>query len=182
VWRQRRRPVPLVVAGASSLMNGAPLAGAAAAPRGRQVQQPPLLLRLLPLPVLPRLGERRVHWKGVVGGDEVLEGPRDRLDGVVATLDVRKHIFEGAARCTPASTVAGGAVARGRRCDKDDDRPFSTTSRGHQACGNFPRCFPRFCFLWTPRARPGGPGMTWARRMDESPNPGAQLGHFSPSG
>jgi hypothetical protein len=44
--------------------------------RGRQVQQ---LLRLLPLPVLARPGERRIHQQGVVGGEEVLEGPRDRL-------------------------------------------------------------------------------------------------------
>jgi hypothetical protein len=50
--------------------------GVAAAPRGGQVQQPPLLLRLLPLPVMPGPGERRVHRQGVVGGDEVLEGPR----------------------------------------------------------------------------------------------------------
>jgi hypothetical protein len=49
------------------------------APHGRQVQQPPLLLRLLPLPVLPGSGERRVHRHGVVGGDEVFEGPCDRL-------------------------------------------------------------------------------------------------------
>jgi hypothetical protein len=76
----------------------------------------------------------------------------------------------------------------GRRCDEDDDRPLSPTSRGHQARGNFPWRFPRFCFLRTPRARPGGPGMTWARRMDVSPNPGenenpgTRLSHLSPSG
>jgi hypothetical protein len=44
-------------------MSDAPLAGAALG--GRQVEQPPLLLRLLPLPVLPGPGERRVHrvWR-----------------------------------------------------------------------------------------------------------------------
>jgi hypothetical protein len=39
-----------------------------------------------------------------------------------------------------------------------------------------------------PEHASGGPGMAWARRMDEGPNPGeneepgARLGHFSPSG
>jgi hypothetical protein len=50
-----------------------------AAPRGRKVQQPPLLLHLLPLPFLPGPGEHRVHRWGIVSGDEVFEGPRDRL-------------------------------------------------------------------------------------------------------
>jgi hypothetical protein len=65
----------------SNLMSGAPLAGCAAAvaPRGGRVQQPPLLLRLIPLPVLLGPGEGRVHGEGIVGGYEVIERPRDRL-------------------------------------------------------------------------------------------------------
>jgi hypothetical protein len=81
----RRRPVPVVVAGVLQLDERRSsggcggYGGGGAAPRGCQVQQPPLLLRLLPLPVLPRTGERRIHPQGVVGGDDVLKGPRDRL-------------------------------------------------------------------------------------------------------
>jgi hypothetical protein len=33
------------------------------------------------------------------------------------------------------------------------------------------RCFARFCFVRSLRARLGKPRMAWARRMDESPNP-----------
>jgi hypothetical protein len=46
----------------------------------------------------------------------------------------------------------------------------------------------RFSLVWSPRARPVGPGMAWARRMDEGPNPGkneepgARLGQIPPSG
>jgi hypothetical protein len=93
-----------------------------------------------------------------------------------------------ARRSSAAGFYSVQKTMRGRRCDEDDIRPFSPTSRGHQTRGNFPQCFPRICFLRTPRARPEGPGMAWARRMDESPNPGkneepgARLGHFSPSG
>jgi hypothetical protein len=60
--------------------------------------------------------------------------------------------------------------------------PFSRRHRGpaHR--------FTRFCFVRSPRARLRKPGMAWARRMDESPNPGeneetrARLGRISPSG
>jgi hypothetical protein len=78
----RCRPVPLVVARVLQLderRSSGGCGGDGTVPRGHQVQQPPLLLRLLPLPVLPGPGERRVHRQGVVGRDEVLEGPRDRL-------------------------------------------------------------------------------------------------------
>jgi hypothetical protein len=79
----RRRPVQLVVAGVLQLddqrASGRLSGSFGAAPRLRQVQQPPLLLRLLPLPVLPGSGERRIHRHGVVGGDEVGEGLGDRL-------------------------------------------------------------------------------------------------------
>jgi hypothetical protein len=50
------------------------------------------------------------------------------------------------------------------------------------------RRFARFCFVRSPRTRIGKPGMAWARRMDESPNPGeneepgARLGRIPPSG
>jgi hypothetical protein len=60
--------------------------------------------------------------------------------------------------------------------------PFSRRHRGPA------RRFTRFCFIQSPRARLGKPGMAWARRMDESPNlgkneePGAWLGRISPSG
>jgi hypothetical protein len=76
----------------------------------------------------------------------------------------------------------------GRRCDEDDDRPLLPTSRGHRMRGNFPRCFARISFIQSCRVRPGRPGMTWARRMDEGPNPneieepGARLSRFSQSG
>jgi hypothetical protein len=40
---------------------------------------------------------------------------RHPQDNVVATLDVREHIFEGAARRAPPVAAAGGVVARGRR-------------------------------------------------------------------
>jgi hypothetical protein len=79
-------------------------------------------------------------------------------------------------------------MMRGRRCDEDDDRAFSLTSRGHQMRGNFPRRFPRIHFVRSPQARFGGPGMAWAHRIDEGPNsdenkePGARLDRFSPSG
>jgi hypothetical protein len=54
--------------------------------------------------------------------------------------------------------------------------------------GNFPRLFARVSFVRSPRARPERPGMAWARRMDEGPDPGeiedpgTRLGRFSPSG
>jgi hypothetical protein len=74
-------------------------------------------------------------------------------------------------------------TARGRRCaekktmrerrdDEDDDRPLSPISRGHTTRGNFPRRFARVSFVRSPRARPGRPGMAWARQMDEGPDPG----------
>jgi hypothetical protein len=60
--------------------------------------------------------------------------------------------------------------------------PFSRRHRG-------PACrFAHFCFVRSPRARLGKLGTAWARRMDESPNPGenekpgAWLGRISPSG
>jgi hypothetical protein len=71
---------------------------------------------------------------------------------------------------------------RGRRDDEDDDRPLSPTSRGHTTRGNFPHRFTRVSFVRSPRARPGRPGMAWARRMDEGPDlgenedPGVRLG------
>jgi hypothetical protein len=43
--------------------------------------------------------------------------------------------------------------------------PFSRRHRG--PAGRFAR----FRFVRSPRARIGKPGMVWARRMDESPNP-----------
>jgi hypothetical protein len=60
--------------------------------------------------------------------------------------------------------------------------PFSRRHRGPA------RRFVRFRFVRSPRARLGKLGMAWARRMDESPNPGenqepgAWLGRISPSG
>jgi hypothetical protein len=48
--------------------------------------------------------------------------------------------------------------------------------------------FHMFCFVRSPRARLEKPGMAWARRMDESPNPGeneepgARLGQIPPFG
>jgi hypothetical protein len=44
---------------------------------GRQVQQPPPLLRLLPLLVPPGPLERRIERHGVLGGDDVAERPGD---------------------------------------------------------------------------------------------------------
>jgi hypothetical protein len=50
------------------------------------------------------------------------------------------------------------------------------------------RRFAHFCFVWSPRACLGKSGMAWARRMDETPNPGenkepgARLGRIPPSG
>jgi hypothetical protein len=46
---------------------------------GRQVQLPPLLLRLLPLLVTPGPLERRVERHGILGGDDVSERPGDCL-------------------------------------------------------------------------------------------------------
>jgi hypothetical protein len=46
---------------------------------------------------------------------------------------------------------------------------------------------PRFSLVRSPQAHPGGPGMAWALRMDECPNPGeneeprARLGRITPS-
>jgi hypothetical protein len=46
----------------------------------------------------------------------------------------------------------------------------------------------RVSFVRSPRARPGRPGMAWARRMDEGPDPGenedpgTRLGRFTQSG
>jgi hypothetical protein len=60
--------------------------------------------------------------------------------------------------------------------------PFSRRHRGPA------RRFARFRFVRSPRARLGKPGMAWARRMDESPNPdeneepGTRLGRISSSG
>jgi hypothetical protein len=61
---------------------------------------------------------------------------------------------------------------RGRRDDEDDDRPLSSTGRGHTTRGNFSRLFTRVSFVRSPRARPERPGMAWARWMDEGPDPG----------
>jgi hypothetical protein len=83
---------------------------------------------------------------------------------------------------------AGKTTMRGRRDDEDDDRSLSPTSRGHMTREKFLRHFARISFVRSPRARPKRPGMAWARRMDEGPNPGkieesgARLGQFSPSG
>jgi hypothetical protein len=50
------------------------------------------------------------------------------------------------------------------------------------------RRFAPNAFVRSPRARPGGPGTAWARRIYEGPNPdenkepGAQLDRFTPSG
>jgi hypothetical protein len=44
--------------------------------------------------------------------------------------------------------------------------PFSRRHHGPA------RRFARFHFVRSPRARLGKPGMVWAHRMDESPNPG----------
>jgi hypothetical protein len=77
---------------------------------------------------------------------------------------------------------------RGRRDDEDDDRPLSPITRGHTTRGKFSRRFARISFVRSPRARSERPGMAWARRMDEGPNPGeneepgARLGCFLPSG
>jgi hypothetical protein len=77
---------------------------------------------------------------------------------------------------------------RGRRDDEDDDRPLSLTGRGHTTRGNFPRLFARVSFVRSSQARPGRPGMAWARRMDEGPDPDenedpeARLDRFTPSG
>jgi hypothetical protein len=49
------------------------LRGGGATLCGRQVQQPPLLLRLLPLLVPPGPLERRVERYGILGGDDVAE-------------------------------------------------------------------------------------------------------------
>jgi hypothetical protein len=46
---------------------------------GDQVQQPPLLLPLLPLPLPPRPLQRRVERHGVLGGDDVAQRPLDGL-------------------------------------------------------------------------------------------------------
>jgi hypothetical protein len=60
--------------------------------------------------------------------------------------------------------------------------PFCRRHRGPA------RRFAHFCFIRSPRARLGKLGMVWARRMDESPNPGkneepgAWLGRIPPSG
>jgi hypothetical protein len=60
--------------------------------------------------------------------------------------------------------------------------PFSRRHRGPA------RCFARFRFVRSPRARLEKPGMAWAHRMDESPNPGeteepgARLDRIPPSG
>jgi hypothetical protein len=82
---------------------------------------------------------------------------------------------------------AGKMTMRGRRDDEDNDRSLLSTCRGDTTRGKFLRRFARFCFVRSPRARPGRPGMSWARRMDEGPNPGeieepgARLGRYSPS-
>jgi hypothetical protein len=60
--------------------------------------------------------------------------------------------------------------------------PFCRRHRGPA------RCFTRFCFVRSPRARLGKPGMAWTHRMDESPNPdeneepGARLDRIPLSG
>jgi hypothetical protein len=47
---------------------------------------------------------------------------------------------------------------RGIRCNEDDDRPLSPTSRGHQTRGNFPCCFARFLSSGVPERAPEGWG------------------------
>jgi hypothetical protein len=130
----------------SSLTTGAPLAGCTAVRRHaatRSSSRRCCSASSLSQSCLDQ-GERRVHRHDVVGGDEVFEGPRDRL-ALTRLIVWKLHV-----RRRQAFTV------RRRRCDEDDDRPFSPTSQGHQARGNFPRRFLRICFLRTPRARPGG--------------------------
>jgi hypothetical protein len=83
---------------------------------------------------------------------------------------------------------AGKTMMHGIQDNEDDDRPLSPTGRGQRTRGNFRHRFARVSFVRSPQARPGRPGMAWARRMDEGPDPGenedprARLGRFTPSG
>jgi hypothetical protein len=97
---------------------------------------------------------------------------------------------------------AAAFTARGRRCVRrrrcaEDETMRTTTAHSRQQVGatrpagtrgNFPRLFACVSFVRSPRACPGRPGMAWARRMDEGPDPGenedpgARLGRFTPSG
>jgi hypothetical protein len=80
---------------------------------------------------------------------------------------------------------------RGRRDNEDDDdlsRRQAGTTRRAGSRGKILRCFARIYFVRSPQARPGRPGIAWARRMDGGPNPGeieepwVRLGRFTPSG
>jgi hypothetical protein len=61
---------------------------------------------------------------------------RHPQDGVVATLDVCEHIFEGAARHAPPVAVVGGVVVRGRRrrAVVGDEFPFIPTAEELVPC------------------------------------------------
>jgi hypothetical protein len=129
------------------------------------------------------IGEKRWNAAGQARGNPRYIGGR-ALTRLAAWLHVyRRQAFTACGRRCVRKTMM-----RGRRCNEDDDLPLSLTSRGHTTSGKFPRRFACISFVRSPRARPGRPGMAWARRMDEGPNPGeneepgARLGRFSPSG
>jgi hypothetical protein len=95
-----------------------------------------------------------------------------------------------------AFTARGRRCVRGRRCAEDETMTTTTAHSRRQVGATRPAGtranllggFAPVCFVRSPRARPGRPGMAWARRMDEGPDPGeiedpgARLGRFSPSG
>jgi hypothetical protein len=107
------------------------------------------------------VGRRKIGWWGRVGG---------------GTAKFRQ----------PAGGLARGGAGRDR-ATRGERGGFATRLYGLRVLSSIERACSRFYLVRSPPACPGGPGMAWARRMDESPNPkeneepGARLGRFSPS-
>jgi hypothetical protein len=135
------------------------------------------------------IGEKRMNVAGQTRGIS----RRPALTHLAAWVDVyRWQLLQraeddawGRRRCVEDETMR--TTMHGRRHNEEDDRPLSPTTRGHTTRGKFSHRFVHISFVRNPRARPGRPGMAWARWMDEGPNlgkneePGTRLDRFSPS-
>jgi hypothetical protein len=122
------------------------------------------------------------HWSGL-----------SRARGSSAWASGRGALVEWLAA---AFTARGIRCVRGRRCAEDETMTTTMTAHSRRQVGatrpagtraNILGGFAPVCFVRSPRACPERPGMVWARRMDEGPDPGeiedpgARLDRFSPS-
>jgi hypothetical protein len=87
----------------------------------------------------------------------------------------------------PADGLARGGAGNDR-ATREGEGGFTTRKWGSRVLSLTERACPFFSLVRSPRAHPGGPGMAWALRMDERPNPGENkkprvwLSRITPSG